>query len=628
MEQESGPLDTLKSPSASHLSVDMLIGTGAGPATIAVTPNEANFASLSNASWMGMNYDHPELPGSGGQLLPSDLLSHASLARLPSYIKPLPVRFEEDDISYLRSKGALSIPQPALLLGLLQSYADYTHPYMPTLDLAQLIRSVNQVDGFQRVSLLLFQAVMFAGVAHVEAGLLTNSGFTSRREARRILFNRTRLLYDLDYEDDETVLIQALLLMTYWREEKTGRKETHHWTDIVLSLAQKMGLHLEVPELSDSATQILRRRIWWSIYLRDVQISLNKATPTRISEIDFDVPLLQLSDLGPGAFPVTLLDTEAVQDVGSARELSILFLEMVKLALCTSQLLAEQHGSARSKGSLKGATILEAWYPSWHALIPTQKLLLAWEKSLPSEARYVALSSVTIKPTNTPVILHRTYLHMTYHAVTAAMYRCNTTILEGSAGQDTSLPAMTEAAAAITSLAEDLRRLDIVRYLPSPSITILLPAIVTHLSNTLAPSSLLDGEAMSNFCKCMQVLASLREIYAAADYATASLQTALQHASTAPRTTKVEASSLAEDERESHRLLNPLDTPQHFASQTSPLSSDGGIRGERSNGLHVTGRTSIPSALYSAALPGTVDTPRYDNLFDTNWMFNTSPGGL
>jgi hypothetical protein len=64
---------------------------------------------------------------------------------------------------------------------------------MPLLDVHELIQTVDSNDSTSAVSLLLFQAIMFAGVASVDMAYLQTAGYTNRRAARRDFFQKTRV---------------------------------------------------------------------------------------------------------------------------------------------------------------------------------------------------------------------------------------------------------------------------------------------------------------------------------------------------------------------------------------------------------------------------------------------------
>jgi hypothetical protein len=113
---------------------------------------------------------------------------------LPSFIKPLPPRIGADEVQYLAKKGALTLPHSGLRNELLQAYIEFVHPYMPVLDVCDFVTIVESGNSqFGRLSLILYQAVMFAGSAFIDMQHLYKAGYSSRKHARRDLFQRTRV---------------------------------------------------------------------------------------------------------------------------------------------------------------------------------------------------------------------------------------------------------------------------------------------------------------------------------------------------------------------------------------------------------------------------------------------------
>jgi hypothetical protein len=114
---------------------------------------------------------------------------------LPAFIKPLPDWLSSDDIDYLQNKGALTIPSNPLRAQLLQRFIEYVYGYMPLLDLAELLQAMELEgkDAAPGLSLLLFQAIMFAGAAFVDTEHLRAAGYCTRREARKDLFERVKV---------------------------------------------------------------------------------------------------------------------------------------------------------------------------------------------------------------------------------------------------------------------------------------------------------------------------------------------------------------------------------------------------------------------------------------------------
>lgn len=115
---------------------------------------------------------------------------------LPHYLRPLPPKFQGADIDYLETKGALTIPESGLRNELLRSYIKWVHAYMPLLELDEFLTKIFANDGSQQLSLLLFQAVMFAGTAFIDMKHLHAAGFSTRKAARKAFFQRARVCDD------------------------------------------------------------------------------------------------------------------------------------------------------------------------------------------------------------------------------------------------------------------------------------------------------------------------------------------------------------------------------------------------------------------------------------------------
>jgi hypothetical protein len=113
---------------------------------------------------------------------------------LPAYIKPLRKQIAEEDIEYLKQKGALTIPDPELRNALLEGFIEYVYCYMPMVDLQTFVEIISQGDGQNgQLSLLLFHAVMFAGSAFIDMRHLSKAGYVTRRAARAALFRKVRV---------------------------------------------------------------------------------------------------------------------------------------------------------------------------------------------------------------------------------------------------------------------------------------------------------------------------------------------------------------------------------------------------------------------------------------------------
>lgn len=66
-------------------------------------------------------------------------------------------------------------------------------PYLPLLDLQDFLGAIERNDGANQISLILFQAVMFASTAYVDIGNLTAEGYANRKAARRNFFHKVKV---------------------------------------------------------------------------------------------------------------------------------------------------------------------------------------------------------------------------------------------------------------------------------------------------------------------------------------------------------------------------------------------------------------------------------------------------
>ena len=75
---------------------------------------------------------------------------------------------------------------------MLQAYVSYVHPFLPLLDIEELVEAAEN-KGEMKISLILWQAVMFAGAAFVDIVHLESEGFTTHKEARRVYYEKVRV---------------------------------------------------------------------------------------------------------------------------------------------------------------------------------------------------------------------------------------------------------------------------------------------------------------------------------------------------------------------------------------------------------------------------------------------------
>ncbi|KAK2812398.1 hypothetical protein FQN50_001399 [Emmonsiellopsis sp. PD_5] len=462
--------------------------------------------------------------------------THAQL-ELPRYIKEFPPHVEADDIDYLQAKGALKIPHFALRNELLKCFVNYVYVYMPLLDLGDFLQTISENNGQRRTSLLLFQAVMFAGTAFVDLKHLRMAGYQSRKAARKTFYKRARALYDLDYEEDRITIIQSLLLMSYWFETPNDQKDNWHWVGISLSLARLHGLHLNITTAGiDTATQRIWRRIWWCLYIRDKLIALGMRRPTRITDGEYDLPIANLNDFEFFEFPAHLRqivgNCEVLSNPTYQREFALLYIEKVKLCRHLHHVLSVQYHTPQHDINVTPTSRME--------LIPKREVaeisqvrhyddaLDKWFANTPQETKYSPRFGSELSEGEEVLHTHRAMLKLTYLSTRSTLHLPQILrALPNKLPPDlhlNSLKKVRQTAAEITDIAQDLHRLNLTRYLPAYGTTPLLSAVATHAIDITSHDPTIKLNSLNRLHQCLQTLLRLKEIYSAADVVTSALE--------------------------------------------------------------------------------------------------------
>lgn len=101
-------------------------------------------------------------------------------------------------------------------------------------------------------------------------------------------------LYHFQYESDDIINIQVLLLMSHYFPSMVEQKHTWLWAHQAITLAQGVGLH------RDSGAAPRRKlwaRIWWACLIRDRLIALGTRRPMHINSLDCNTPVLCAADV-------------------------------------------------------------------------------------------------------------------------------------------------------------------------------------------------------------------------------------------------------------------------------------------------------------------------------------------
>ncbi|KAB8227162.1 Zn(II)2Cys6 transcription factor [Aspergillus alliaceus] len=437
---------------------------------------------------------------------------------LPDYISPLPSRLTPADLGYLRNKGALVIPEPELRDALLQSFVLFVYPFMPVVDLGDLFTRIKDNNRKKTVSLMLFQAVMFAAVTHVDRHILTAHGYNSKREARKAFFDRVKLLYSLDCEVNQVTLAQSVLLMTHWYESPDNVKDTWHYMGVAASLTRAISMD-RPPELSRG----LLKRIWWSCYIRDRTVAISMRRPMRIREEEFDIPELELQDFDIGSWPKDFGGT-----LGTWEPERYVMLVKVSIALagccrCIAHILNCHYVATGGQvGATQETTI--RLNPKRSASSPCGSIdcdeeLETWYKTLPPELQWPKQGSPQLRLSlyDEAIALHVATLYGIYITSKSTLHRS----LLGTHPAGSRLSSLSEkvvrgAAMKIVDLFHDLDAIGLIRYLSEAGIVILQPAIAAWLCDMKSSNPSAREAGAEHFRFCTGILDQLSDVFVSA----------------------------------------------------------------------------------------------------------------
>ncbi|KAH0333661.1 hypothetical protein KCU81_g9786, partial [Aureobasidium melanogenum] len=113
----------------------------------------------------------------------------------------------------------------------------------------------------------------FVGSTGVSGGLQAHGS----THMSQYLSDRARSLLLAETESLRIHIVQCHLLSAIYLENNSLTNAAHECIAQALRSASALGLHHEPPATMPEQEKVLRRNIWWSIYIMDVRISLNLA---------------------------------------------------------------------------------------------------------------------------------------------------------------------------------------------------------------------------------------------------------------------------------------------------------------------------------------------------------------
>ncbi|KAH8653085.1 fungal-specific transcription factor domain-containing protein [Tricladium varicosporioides] len=217
---------------------------------------------------------------------------------LPHLVHDPPIgvlqRLDPIEVEILQSRGAFDLPPKESQDQLVDLFFRWVAPILPI---------INQKDFLERYhnaanppSLLLLQSI-FLSVERIFLKIQSNINYDA---STTTFLRRAKALYDAGYEQDPVIIVQSLILMSwYWHgPHDVTENGLFYWSRLAIAVAQDNNMHRsnELPHLS-LLERHLWKRIWWTLFTRDravgaaygrpVSIILEHSSVDELTEDDF-----------------------------------------------------------------------------------------------------------------------------------------------------------------------------------------------------------------------------------------------------------------------------------------------------------------------------------------------------
>ncbi|KAL6711025.1 Transcriptional activator of fatty acid utilization [Coniothyrium glycines] len=417
---------------------------------------------------------------------------------LPENVRGAKARASEMDnmeIDILHQRGAFLLPPRALCDELVEAYFRWVAPVVPVINRQRFMRQYR--DPKNPPSLLLLQAVLLAGSrVCTNAQLMDSSGSTT--PAAMTFYKRAKALFDANFEDDRVTIVQALILLGwYWDGPEDVTKNVFYWTRVAIVVAQGSGMHrsVEGSQLSRSDKR-LWKRIWWTLYSRDRSVAVALGRPVAIDPDDSDVEMVCEDDFlddendQPAEYPP---DPVHVQ----------FFINYVKLCEIMGLVLSQQYSVASKH---RRANVID--------LTHSDMALADWLQHCPPEVQW----------DRTRHGFWAALLHANYYTTLCLLHRAHmppagspkSTNLDGFGEQISSYPSRNiayQAAAMITSIIENLRAHDQIRYTPAFIVYSLFSALIMHVYQMKSSNKFVVSATEQRIHVCLDALKEVSKVW-------------------------------------------------------------------------------------------------------------------
>ena len=177
-----------------------------------------------------------------------------------------PAHLGPSDITYLKSKGTFDFPRAEILSSFVGAFLERFYPLYSIVDKIEFERLYEQ----QKLPWILLHSVCFIGASYCDQSEIYKSGFKSRWHARRMFYDKAKILFDIGYETNKIILLQTVLMLSFWGPQMKSYWNPCSWIGFAVTIAESLGIHKSNASVGmKSNDKSLLRRLWWTLAVRD-----------------------------------------------------------------------------------------------------------------------------------------------------------------------------------------------------------------------------------------------------------------------------------------------------------------------------------------------------------------------
>lgn len=207
--------------------------------------------------------------------------------------RPHPAHLLEEDMICLNRKASFEKPDQATYEALIATFLDVVYPLYPIVNRHEFVQA-SQNDS---LPWLLLQSCCFVGATFCPVAVLHKGGWKGRRQARFTFYRKAKALFDTGYESNKIVVLQSIILMSFWGGGPNNYWNTYSWLSTGVTLAETIGIHRSMTGTNMKAKdQSLLKRLWWVLMVRDAFCSCLVGRPFRINTDMGDIEMLTVDD--------------------------------------------------------------------------------------------------------------------------------------------------------------------------------------------------------------------------------------------------------------------------------------------------------------------------------------------